>query len=121
MDTGKINKSRMQKNILMLLPNGFDPDPRVHNEARSLVNAGYSVTILCWDREMKYPEHEVVDGIQIERIFIESSYGRGSSQLRYLWSFWKEAYKRAINLAPDVIHAHDFNTLPLGYSARVKN
>ncbi len=115
MDTGKVEEFRMQKDILMLLPNGFDPDPRVHNEARSLVNAGYSVTILCWDRDVKYKEHEVVDGIQIERIFIESSYGRGSSQLRYLWSFWKEAYKRAINLAPDMIHAHDFNTLPLGY------
>jgi glycosyltransferase involved in cell wall biosynthesis len=99
----------------MLLPNGFDPDPRVHNEARSLVEAGYSVTILCWDRDVKNKEYEVIDGIQIERIFVSSSYGRGSSQLRYLWKFWKEAYKRAINLAPDVIHAHDFNTLPLGY------
>ena len=99
----------------MLLPNGFDPDPRVYNEARSLVNTGYSVTILCWDRDVNYEEREVIDGIQIERIFIRSIYGRGSSQLGYLWKFWKEAYKRAIILAPDVIHAHDFNTLPLGY------
>ncbi len=105
----------MQKKILMLLPNGFDPDPRVHNEARSLVEAGYLVTILCWDRDVKYKEHEDIDGIRIERIFVSSSYGRGSSQLRYLWRFWKEAYQRALIKTPDVIHAHDFNTLPLGY------
>jgi glycosyltransferase involved in cell wall biosynthesis len=105
----------MQKKILMLLPNGFDPDPRVHNEARSLVEAGYLVTILCWDRDVKYKEHEDIDGIRIERIFVSSSYGRGSSQLRYLWRFWKEAYQRALIKTPDVIHSHDFNTLPLGY------
>jgi glycosyltransferase involved in cell wall biosynthesis len=64
---------------------------------------------------VKNKEYEVIDGIQIERIFVSSSYGRGSTQLRYLWKFWKEAYKRAIKRAPDVIHAHDFNTLPLGY------
>ncbi len=105
----------MKKKILMLLPNGFDPDPRVHNEAVSLVDAGYSVTIFCWDREVKYREREVIDGIQVERISVRSSYGRGSSQLRYLWKFWKEAYKRVSALEPVVIHAHDFNTLPLGY------
>ncbi len=105
----------MNKNILMLLPNGFDPDPRVHNEAMSLVDNGYNVTILCWDRDLKYQEKEIVDGINIERIFIRSSYGRGSSQIGYLWKFWKEAFQRAVDMKPDIIHAHDFNTLPLGY------
>lgn len=105
----------MKKKILMLLPNGFDPDPRVHNEAKSLVDAGYYVTILCWDRDARYTHNETIDGIRIERIFVQSLYGRGSSQLKYLWKFWKEAYQRAIILSPDVIHAHDFNTLPLGY------
>lgn len=103
------------KKILMLLPNGFDPDPRVYNEARSLVNAGFDVTILCWDREVKYREKEIVDGIKIERIFVRSSYGRGSSQMGYLLRFWKKAFQRAPFYKPDVIHAHDFNTLPLGY------
>lgn len=99
----------------MLLPNGFDPDPRVHNEAMSLVDNGYHVIILCWDRDLKYQEREMIDGIQIERIFVRSSYGRGSSQLGYIWKFWKEAFQRAIVMKPDIIHAHDFNTLPLGY------
>jgi glycosyltransferase involved in cell wall biosynthesis len=105
----------MKKNILMLLPNGFDPDPRVYNEAKSLIDAGYHVTILCWDRDVKYKKEEVIDGIHIERIFVRSSYGRGTSQLGCLWKFWKQAYQRALKLAPDVVHAHDFNTLPLGY------
>lgn len=104
-----------KKRVLMLLPNGFDPDPRVHHEARSLVGAGYDVTILCWDRELKHRESDVVDGIKIERIFIKSSYGRGSSQMGFLWKFWKEALRRAPEFRPDLIHAHDFNTLPLGW------
>ncbi len=127
MDAGKIvenfrihklhkhSKGKMKKKILMLLPNGFDPDPRVYNEARSLVEKGYTVVILCWDREVKYRQQEIIDGIRIERIFVKSSYGRGSSQLHYLWKFWKKAYKRTLVLKPDVVHAHDFNTLPLGY------
>lgn len=105
----------MKNNVLMLLPNGFDPDPRVHNEAKALVEAGYHVTIICWDREGKYVEEEEVDGIHIERIHVQSSYGRGTSQITFIVKFWWEAFKRALEMKSDVIHAHDFNVLPLAY------
>lgn len=99
----------------MVVPNGFDPDPRVHNEARSLVSAGYEVTVVCWDRELTHRERELLDGIQIERIFAPSSYGLGSSQLRYIWKFWRKAYDKSLAWRPDVVHAHDFITLPLAF------
>jgi glycosyltransferase involved in cell wall biosynthesis len=83
--------------------------------SRVWIKAGYDVTVLCWDRECKHPEHEIIEGIIIERVSIPSWYGRGSSQMRYLLRFWLRAYKRALALKPHVIHAHDFNTLPLGY------
>ena len=35
----------------MLLTNGFDPDVRVYKEALYLVGRGFSVTVLCWDRD----------------------------------------------------------------------
>lgn len=38
----------------MILTNGFDPDPRVYKEAKSLIKLGHKVTILCWDRSGEY-------------------------------------------------------------------
>ena len=38
-------------NILMTLANPFTHDPRVYNEAKSLVKAGHKVTVLAWDKK----------------------------------------------------------------------
>ena len=109
-------KSELLKHrkILMLLTNAFDPDPRVHQEAKALVGAGYDVTILCWDRDMKAPPREIVDGIKIERIYVRSTHGRGTGQMVFLFLFWLKAVKRALFRPFQVIHCHDFDTLLLG-------
>ena len=59
----------MKKQITMFLTNGFNPDVRVYKEALYLVEHGFSVKILCWDREecVDYTAHEMVDGIEIVR------------------------------------------------------
>ncbi|MFX0203833.1 MAG: glycosyltransferase family 4 protein [Candidatus Hodarchaeota archaeon] len=99
----------------MLLSNAFDPDPRVHQEATALVNSGYDVTILCWDRDLKRPAFEVIDGISVERIYVKSTHGRGTSQLLFLFLFWLKAYARSFKRRFQIIHCHDFDTLPLGF------
>jgi len=104
-----------QRRVLMLLTNAFDPDPRVHQEAKSLVENGYRVTILCWDRDCKFLSQEVIDGIRIERIHVRSTHGRGSTQVPFLLLFWVKAYARASTKDFDIVHCHDFDTLPLGY------
>ncbi len=104
-----------RKRVLMLLTNAFDPDPRVHQEARALVENGYDVTILCWDREYKASADEMLDGIRIERIYVRSTHGRGSAQAFFLVLFWGKAYFRAVRKKFNVVHCHDFDTLPLGY------
>ena len=104
-----------RKRVLMLLTNGFDPDPRVHREAVSLVQNGYEVTLLCWDRDCKFPPQEVMDGIRIERIHVRSTHGRGATQAPFLFLFWLKAYARASVMDFDIVHCHDFDTLPLGY------
>ena len=110
------------KKILMLLSNAFDPDPRVHREAVALVGQGYDVQILCWDRDLKAPEFETIDGIKIQRVFVKSTHGRGSTQMAFLGLFWIRAFLKALFIPFDVIHAHDFDTLPLGYSlAKLKD
>ena len=104
-----------RKRVLMLLTNAFDPDPRVHQEARALVENGYDVTILCWDRDSKGPAYETIDGSGIERIYVRSTHGRGSVQAFFLVLFWGKAYFQAVRKKFDIVHCHDFDTLPLGY------
>ncbi len=98
----------------MLLSNPFRPDPRVHKEALSLIKAGHSVTILCWDREQKNPEKEIIDGIEIIRLGPESSYGNSRDLLFTIFKFWKHLKIESKKLNFDIIHAHDLDTLSPG-------
>ncbi|MDC1375434.1 glycosyltransferase family 1 protein, partial [Polaribacter sp.] len=53
-------------NIGMILDSTFPPDPRVENEAISLVQNGFNVFLFC----LKYadePEYEVLNGIHVKR------------------------------------------------------
>jgi len=104
-----------RKRVLMLLTNAFEPDPRVHQEALSLIQNGYDVVLLCWDRDHKLPPEEVIDGIKIERIYVRSTHGRGSTQVPFLLLFWLKTYGRGISKDFSIVHCHDFDTLPLGY------
>jgi len=104
----------MSRRVLMLLTNCFDPDPRVHAEARTLIENGYRVTLLGWDRDRKRPSRERIDGIQVERIFLRSRHGRGASQIPFLIGFWLLALARSLSRRFDLIHCHDLDTLPLG-------
>ncbi len=69
--------------IKMILTNGFDVDPRVYKEAKTLVKHGNDVEILCWDRENKYTnkEYEIIDCIKVKRFFPKSKYGSGYKQV----------------------------------------
>ena len=97
----------------MLLTNPFRPDPRVHEEAKVLVKAGHEVNILCWDRGENYPEDEIVDGIKLRRINIPSEYGKPSDFLKGITNFYIRSLQYLRKEEYDVIHAHDFDTLPL--------
>jgi len=106
---------RVQGRVLMLLGNAFDPDVRVCSEARSLLAAGYSVRILAWDRDCKLPPTEIVDGIEVERLHIRSTHGRGAAQAYYTGLVSLAMIVRARRHIFDVIHAHDMDMLPAGY------
>lgn len=108
-------KVRNQKRILMFLSNAFDPDPRVFQEAKALVENGHKVTLICWDRDYKTPAYEIIDGIKVERIYIRSTHGRGSLQSFFLLLFWINALQKIIFRDFDLIYCHDFDTLPLGF------
>jgi len=102
--------------IVMLLSNAFRPDPRVFKEAQSLQEAGFNVTIICWDRlsELK-PEETLASGVKIIRVqSVRSAYGIGARQILALPRFWRSVQLILNSLQPDFIHCHDFDTLPAG-------
>lgn len=105
------------KNVKMILTNRFDPDVRVYKEAKHLIERGYQVEILCWDRENEYidKEHDEIDGINIKRFFPYAEYGTGTKQLKAFFQFIKEckAYLRKKNYK--YIHCHDLDGIITGY------
>jgi glycosyltransferase involved in cell wall biosynthesis len=103
------------KTILMLLTNAYAPDPRVRQEALSLISMGCRVRLLAWDRDLKAPTSERMEGVDVERVFVASTHGRGATQaFFYLRLYWK-MFWRSIRIQFDAVHCHDLDTLPLGF------
>lgn len=98
----------------MLLSNPFKPDPRVYEEAKALVEDGHHVTILAWDRELRFSEREKIGKIEIIRVKVKGSYGKFSGFFFPLLLYYKKAKEFAGRIDYQAVHAHDFDTLPLG-------
>lgn len=105
--------------IFMVLTNGFDPDVRVFKEAKFLVNLGYNVEILCWDRKGDYIDRaeENIEGIYLKRFHIPSVLGSGIKQLlpffKYIMAIRKYLKKQEF----EYLYCHDFDGMFAGYSA----
>jgi len=101
--------------ILMLLTNAYDPDPRVRQEALALIAMGCRARLLAWDRDLKSPAFECLEGVEVERVYLPSRHGRGSTQLFfYAWLYLKMLW-RAWRIPFDAVHCHDLDTVPLGF------
>lgn len=108
--------------ILMFVTNPCINDPRVYNEARSLVKAGHQVTVIAWDRYKQNQPLKSVDGIEIVQVrtWLSARWGLGTVPWHVfhllLWQ-WR-VYRLALRLHKendfDAIHCHDFDTLPVG-------
>jgi glycosyltransferase involved in cell wall biosynthesis len=100
--------------VLILRSNPVSPDPRVEKEARCLASAGYSVSVLCWDRDGTFsPTEELAGGYVVQRIEIVAAYGTGLSNLpgliRWQFALFRHLIKRRKNY--DILHACDFDTV----------
>lgn len=109
-------------NIVMLLSNAFRPDPRVLKEANSLAAAGYTLTIICWDRLGEMPvEATLESGVRIQRIQnVRTVYGAGARQILYTPRFWSAAIRKVKILQPDLVHCHDLDTLYAGKQVKTQ-
>jgi glycosyltransferase involved in cell wall biosynthesis len=99
--------------VLMLVTNEYRPDPRVHKEARALIDGGHDVTVAAWDRMHQRPPREAIEGVKLHRIRT----GRVGGQLALVLNyplFLMRALSAAKEVRPDIVHAHDLDTLPAG-------
>ena len=100
--------------VAMLVRNRYTNDSRVEKEARTLVAAGYRVSIVA-DAAPGLPTDEVRDGSEVHRV---ARRGPSIPGLRFVIHEWRLA-RRLRALSPTVLHAHDTNALvPVALTAR---
>ena len=100
---------------LMLLSNPFRPDPRVLIEGRALIAFGVKVHLIAWNREERRPAREIDEGLDVIRLGPPTPARSPVKVLRRLPIFWLRALRAMKSVSFDVVHAHDFDTLPLGF------
>ena len=107
----------MNKRVCIIRSNPVRPDSRVEKEALALVNAGYRVHILAWDRDSNHAEkkEKIVVGnreIPITRLGYKAAYAEGMrSIIPYLkFQFHMRKWLRQHSSEYDIIHACDFHT-----------
>ena len=104
----------------LLIPN---EDTRVYREALSLVKAKYEVSVFCWSRRVEKYENKWEDerkGIKVVRVFQELK-GGFFSKFRGFRKAMKQLQAKVIEYEPDIIHAHDLETLDCAIKAAGKN
>lgn len=103
------------KKICIIRSNPVRSDSRVEKEAWSLVNAGYDVHILAWDRDTDtYETEDYVTvanlNIPITRLGHKASFGEGLKNLRAYLEFQFHMRKWLSKHYFDAVHACDFDT-----------
>jgi len=98
-------------NIGMILDEAFPPDPRVENEALSLISQGHEVFLFCLDYSHEQPAVELVNGINVRRQKLPKSLYRLSA-LAYTLPIYHLYLKKYISrfileYKIQAVHIHD--------------
>jgi glycosyltransferase involved in cell wall biosynthesis len=108
--------SANKKKVAMLFSMSFLPVQgrylRTYNEAKTLSDNGYDVTMIAWDRELISPEKESLNGIHVERLRIPAGFQAGPiKNLPKILTFYKRAIQRLWKSDFDVIHCFNLDTI----------
>lgn len=114
--------------VLMFVSNPFTNDPRVYSEAKSLVEAGYEVTVIARDRDKQNLSRRIWDGIVVVRLRTRPlpKYGfasllwNGFNLLLWQWQAYRQALALNKQTAFGIIHCHDLDTLAIGVMLKRK-
>jgi glycosyltransferase involved in cell wall biosynthesis len=99
--------------VVVCRSNPIAPDPRVEKEALALVEGGYAVTIVGWDRTARLPVKEYLGVIPCHRLPIKAEFASGihnfPALLRWQWGLlhWLISHRHSYS----IVHACDFDTL----------
>jgi glycosyltransferase involved in cell wall biosynthesis len=110
----------MSGNVLILRATPIHPDPRVEKVGRALLQAGYSVQALGWERAGNLPAQDTSAGFPIRRLSVPARPQRGLRNAPALgrWQAaalnWLGQHRREY----DLIHACDFDTVAPALWAR---
>lgn len=105
------------KRVVLIRSNPVAPDPPVEKMADTLLQNGYDVIILAWDRSKDFKAEKTLIKLKsgnasIIKFGIKASYGSGMKTLKELAKFqmriFKWLYKNRKTY--DIIHAFDFDT-----------
>lgn len=97
----------------MVLTNNFTNDSRVLKEGITLVNAGYSVKLVCFGNGV-LPASESVSGIQVKRIYLPKGKLTILQSLKEILYFLKFCIQVCLTENDaDIVHCHDLYPLPL--------
>ena len=111
-------------NILMTLSNPFTHDPRVENEAKSLIKLGHNVSVIAWDRNKKNQKIDKKNEIEIFRVYNTQLMDLIPYDIFKLFLWQREGYKQALKLYKkksfDIIHCHNLDTLSIGIKLKKK-
>ena len=110
--------------IGMILDDVFPPDPRVENEAITLINGGYEVFLFCLHNGSQ-KTNELIKGIKVRRYKI-SKLTYKLSALSYDLPFYKMIMTPKISHfirenAIDVLHIHDIRIAGAVFSSNKKH
>ncbi len=116
-----MNKNRKQPTAVMLYAQLFQPYEgwylRAWNQAKTLTNEGWHVTVLAWDRSGTLPAVENRDGVHIRRIHINAPVNRGPINGINVLRFNLAAFWYLIRHHVDVIQCFNVDTMPGGLAA----
>jgi glycosyltransferase involved in cell wall biosynthesis len=103
--------------VVMFLAIAYQKDDRPRQEAKSLVDAGYSVFVLSWDRDREFKSVETMDGATVLstrlmdlRRFSSLGLNVGALVFQVLLVVKTVRLISRLRRRP-IIHVHDFNTL----------
>lgn len=98
----------------MLLTYPYRPDPRVFREARALTRHGIKVHLIAWDRDTGKRRQIDENGVDVVRVGPPCPYRSAGRVITRLPRYWLNALRESRSMDFDIIHCHDFDTLPLG-------
>jgi len=104
--------------VAFLRTNSIINDPRVARETHSLAENGFNVLILAWDRKSGKLADEFDNKITTKRFRLRAPVDSPLFIL-FIPFFWFWAFIHLAFFNPQVVHACDFDTMPVGIMTRM--